>query len=81
VIGVHETEKLSLQETGPFLLAAKEVRFEASPREEVYDWVKLLLCEQEYAGQGGHARVPAFGRDIQRALIRRTPRYRQRLQN
>src|ERR1039458_10625594 len=56
MISVHEAEKLSLQEIEQFLLAAKEVRFEASQREEVYGWVERLLCQQEYARQGRRAR-------------------------
>jgi hypothetical protein len=56
MISVHETEKLSLQEMEKFLLAAQEVRFEASQREEVYGWIERLLCQQEYVGQGRRAR-------------------------
>jgi transposase InsO family protein len=56
MISVHETEKLSLQQIEKFLLAAKEVHFEASQREEVYGWVERLLCRQEYARQGRRAR-------------------------
>jgi len=56
MISVHEAEKLSLQQIEQFLLAAKEVRFEASQRQEVYGWVERLLCGQEYARQGRQAR-------------------------
>src|ERR1700682_196007 len=56
MISVHEAEKLSLEQIEKFLLAAKEVRFEASQREEVYGWVERLLCQQEYARQGRRAR-------------------------
>jgi transposase InsO family protein len=56
MISVHETEKLSLEQIEQFLLAAKEVRFEASQREEIYSWVERLLCQQEYVGQGRRAR-------------------------
>jgi hypothetical protein len=56
MISVHEAEKLSLQQIEQFLLAAKEVRFEASQRQEVYGWVERLLCGQEYARQGRRAR-------------------------
>ena len=31
---------------------AKEVRFEASQRAQIYGWVERLLCQQEYMGQG-----------------------------
>ena len=56
MISVHDTEKLSLQEIEKFLLAAQEVRFEASQREEVYGWIERLLCQQEYVRQGRRAR-------------------------
>ncbi len=56
MISVHEAEKLSLQQIEKFLLAAKEVRFEASQREEVYGWIERLLCQQEYAQQGRKTR-------------------------
>ena len=56
MISVHETEKLSLQEIEKFLLAAQEVRFETSQREEVYGWIERLLCQQEYVRQGRRAR-------------------------
>jgi hypothetical protein len=53
MISVHETEKLSLQQIEQFLLAAKEVRFEASQREQIYGWVERLLCQQEDEGRDG----------------------------
>jgi transposase InsO family protein len=56
MISVHETENLSLQQIEKFLAAAKEVRFEASEREEVYGWIERLLCQQEYMQQGRRAR-------------------------
>jgi hypothetical protein len=56
MISVHETEKLSLQQIEKFLAAAKEVRFEASERKEVYGWIERLLCQQEYVRQGPRAR-------------------------
>jgi transposase InsO family protein len=56
MISVHETEKLSLQQIEKFLAAAKEVRFEASERKEIYGWIERLLCQQEYARQGRRAR-------------------------
>jgi transposase InsO family protein len=56
MISVHETEKLSLQQIERFLAAAKEVRFEASERKEVYGWIERLLCQQEYMQQGRRAR-------------------------
>jgi hypothetical protein len=42
MISVHEAEKLSLQEIEQFLLAATEVRFRASQREEDSGWVVEL---------------------------------------
>jgi transposase InsO family protein len=56
MISVHETEKLSLQQIEKFLAAAKEVRFEASERKQVYGWIERLLCQQEYTRQGRRAR-------------------------
>ncbi len=56
MISVHETEKLSLEEIEKFLLAAKQVRFQASQREEIYGWIERLLCQQEYLRQGRPAR-------------------------
>lgn len=56
MISVHETEKLSLQQIERFLAAAKEVRFEASERKQVYGWIERLLCQQEYMQQGRRAR-------------------------
>ena len=56
MISVHETEKLSLPQIERFLGAAKEVRFEARERNEVYRWIEGLLCQQEYMGQGRRIR-------------------------
>src|ERR1039458_4970591 len=56
MISVHEAERLSLQQIEQFLLAAKEVGFGCSQGQEVYGWVKRLLCGQEYARQGRRAR-------------------------
>jgi transposase InsO family protein len=56
MISVHETEKLSLQQIEKFLAAAKEVRFEASERKQVYGWIERLLCQQEYTRQGRRER-------------------------
>jgi hypothetical protein len=56
MISVHDTEKLSLQQIERFLAAAKEVRFKASERKEVYGWIERLLCQQEYLRQGRRAR-------------------------
>jgi transposase InsO family protein len=51
MISVHETENLSLQQIEKFLVAANEVRFEASQREAAYGWIERLLCQQEYVRQ------------------------------
>src|SRR5215475_13722174 len=56
MISVHETEKLSLPQIERFLGAAREVRFEATERHEVYRWIEGLLCQQEYMGQGRRVR-------------------------
>jgi hypothetical protein len=56
MISVHETEKLRLEEIEKFLLDAKQVRFQASQREEIYGWIERLLCQQEYSRQGRPAR-------------------------
>jgi hypothetical protein len=66
MISVHETEKLSLQQIEQFLLAAKEIRFEASQREEIYGWVERLLCQPEYLRQGRPAgSAPALQLSLQ----------------
>src|SRR5258707_963355 len=54
--GDDQRARSRLQEIEQFLLAAKEVRFEGSQREEIYGWVERLLCQQEYARQGRRAR-------------------------
>jgi hypothetical protein len=51
MISVHETENLSLQQIEKLLVAAEEVRFEASERKQLYGWIERLLCQQEYARQ------------------------------
>jgi transposase InsO family protein len=56
MISVHETEQLSLQQIENFLAAAKELRFEASERKQIYRWIERLLCQQEYMRQGRRAR-------------------------
>ena len=56
MISVHEAEKLTLEQIEKFLLAAEDVRFEASQRAEIYGWVERLLCQQEYSRQGRAAR-------------------------
>ena len=45
---MENTEKLSLAEIRAFLQASQEVRFEATGRQEMYEWVTRTLCYQEY---------------------------------
>ena len=47
-ISVRNGERLSLEQIRAFLDASEEIEFEAENRQEVYDWVARLLCEQEY---------------------------------
>jgi hypothetical protein len=45
---MEDTEKLSLEQIRGFLQASQEVRFEATRRQEMYEWVTRTLCYQEY---------------------------------
>ena len=45
---MENTEKLSLAEIRAFLQASQEVRFEATGRQEMYEWVARTLCYQQY---------------------------------
>jgi hypothetical protein len=45
---MEDTEKLSLEQIRAFLQASQEVRFEATRRQEMYEWVTRMLCYQEY---------------------------------
>ena len=45
---MENTEKLSLEQIRAFLQASQEVRFEATRRQEIYEWVTRTLCHQEY---------------------------------
>ena len=47
-VSVRNGERLSLEQIRAFLEGSDEIEFEAAHREEVYDWVTRLLCEQEY---------------------------------
>ncbi len=49
-------ERLSLEQIRMFLQASQELRFEASQRKEIYDWVTRTLVEQEYHGQARAAK-------------------------
>src|SRR6267154_1584532 len=45
---MENTEKLSLEQIRAFLEASQEVRFEATRRHEIYEWVTRTICYQEY---------------------------------
>src|SRR5260370_18437814 len=45
---MENTEKLSLEQIRAFLQASQEVRFEATRRHEIYEWVTRTICYQEY---------------------------------
>ena len=49
---MQDGERLSLEQIQAFLEASDELRFEASDRRELYQWVGRTLVEQEYAGLG-----------------------------
>jgi transposase InsO family protein len=55
-ISVQEAEKLSLEEIRRLLEASEAIRFVGVKRAQVYDWIELVLCEQEYGRQGKGAR-------------------------
>ncbi len=40
---MENTEKLSLAEIRAFLQASQEVRFEATARQEMYEWLRLAF--------------------------------------
>jgi transposase InsO family protein len=56
IISMKNGERLSLEQIRTFLAASEEFRFEAKNREEVYDWVRRALVEQEYGGQKREAK-------------------------
>jgi hypothetical protein len=45
---MENTEKLSLDQIRAFLQASQQVRFEATRRQEIYEWVTRTICYQEY---------------------------------
>jgi transposase InsO family protein len=55
-ISVQEAEKLSLEEIRQLLEASEGIRFAGVKRAQVYSWIELVLCEQEYARQGKASR-------------------------
>jgi hypothetical protein len=75
MISVHEAEKPGLQHIEKFILAAKEVRFEAGQRAEVYGWMERLLCRQarELGGSVSESNRPSAAQSC-RALVLKTRR-------
>jgi transposase InsO family protein len=55
-ISVQGAEKLSLEEIRRLLEASEAIRFVGVKRAQVYDWIELVLCEQEYGRQGKASR-------------------------
>src|SRR5579864_690624 len=53
---MENTEKLSLEQIQAFLQASQEVRFQATKREETYEWITRTLCYQEYGKQKREAK-------------------------
>jgi len=47
---VQDGERLSLEQIRAFLEGSDDLRFEASDRRELYEWVERVLVEQEYTG-------------------------------
>jgi len=45
---MENTERLSLEQIRLFLQASQEVLFEATRRQETYEWVTRTICHQEY---------------------------------
>ena len=45
---MENTEKMNLEQIRAFLQATQEVRFEATRRQEIYEWVTRTICYQEY---------------------------------
>src|ERR1700685_2819178 len=53
---MQEAERLSLEEIRQLLEASEGIRFAGVKRAQVYSWIELVLCEQEYACQGKASR-------------------------
>ncbi len=53
---MQDGEKLSLEQIRALLEASEEVRFQGKRRQEVYEWITLLLRQQSYRTQGKVAR-------------------------
>ena len=65
---MQEAEKLSLEEIRQLLEASEGIRFAGVKRAQVYGWIELVLCEQEYARQG-KASVFSLGQRIGRVPL------------
>jgi hypothetical protein len=55
-ISVENSERLSLEQMQAFLEASGEVDFEATDKQERYDWVRRALVGQEYGSLGREAK-------------------------
>src|SRR6202451_1274041 len=53
---MQEAERLSLEEIRQLLEASEGIRFAGVKRAQIYGWIELVLCEQEYARQGKASR-------------------------
>ena len=53
---MEKAERLSLEEIRRLLEASEGIRFAGVKRAQVYSWIELVLCEQEYASQGKASR-------------------------
>jgi transposase InsO family protein len=51
-ISVQDGERLSLEQIRAFLEGSDELRFQASDRRELYEWVERTLVQQEYLRLG-----------------------------
>lgn len=49
---MQDGERLSLEQIRAFLGGSDELRFQASDRRELYEWVERTLVQQEYMGLG-----------------------------
>ena len=61
IISMQDGEKLSLERIRAFLEASEDVHFEGKRRQEVYDWITLLLRRQDYRRQGKAVRGLLWG--------------------
>lgn len=81
---MHDGERLSLEQIRAFLEGSQELHFEASSRQELYEWVGGTLVEQEYGrlgreGKGLVRRYLAKMTGLSRAQVTRlVGQYRER---